>query len=165
MGGAGAQADTAPAVTPSASVSGLETQIEGCLAARSRDDAAGARFPVVRSAAPEVSVTIEGQAAHVVHRLSHACCLESRTTLERSETTLTLTTTLSGIPCRCRCASVVHSRFPIPAGKPELVVRLEQDGAAHEAYRGALTAGPPAPDRPRRPKLPGSVHVEPKSAQ
>lgn len=132
-----------------------KTEVEGCLT-RPREQQAALRSSATR--APE-AVDVSGDQAYVrvEHRLSHACCLTSQTTVDRDAGTLRLRERLTGEPCRCRCDSTIRTLIAREPADRELVVELDENGARREVHRAPLPA--PAP-----PRLPKKVQVAPPAA-
>ena len=136
-----------------------QTEVEGCLALKGAEPAA--TRSAVR-AADEVRVESAKGYVRVAHHLSHACCLNSETRVEREAGVVRLTERLTGTPCRCQCESTIKTRFRLQASDRELSVQLEDKRAAREVHRAAL----PAPDSssPVPAKVPKKIQIAPPTA-
>jgi hypothetical protein len=147
-----------PGVTPEAPPAGdaaVATQVEGCLAALEPPPEEQTRSFVPRP--DRVEVNADADSVTVAHHLSHACCLKSQTALERAGSSVTLIERLSGTPCRCRCASVMRTRIPLPPGDYELGVRVEEPGGTRAVHQSRVKVGAGTSTAP---KLPDKIKVD-----
>lgn len=100
--------------------------VAGCL-----EDGGGEDGGSTRAAGPAISkpprFVVEGSAGavHAVQEFSHACCLSGAVSEALDGDVLTVTTKLSGEPCRCYCRSTVTSDVTLDPGR--YTVRLVQD--------------------------------------
>jgi hypothetical protein len=145
-------------LTPEALPAGdatVATQVEGCLAALEPPPEEQTRSFVPRP--DRVEVNTDASSVTVAHHLNHACCLKSQTALERAGSSVTLVERLTGTPCRCRCASVMRTRIPLPAGDYDLGVRLEEPGGNRAVHQGRVKVGGGTSTAP---KLPDKIKVD-----
>jgi hypothetical protein len=117
--------------------------LEGCLAQAERTEEAGSRFPTPAPtrgpAKPSVNVSMLGGGALLVHELDHGCCLQAAVTSKLDGQIVTVTETLSGKSCRCRCRSTVRAAVGLPSGEYTLRVVTDDNGQRSNAYEGPLS--------------------------
>lgn len=126
-GAAPAPGAPAGALVPPPTPGALSVRLAGCVTAV--DEAAARRFtpPPARPEAPP-GVTVEGVqgGVHVVHELTHACCLRAEISSRLEGERLVVIERLAGEPCRCQCASTLETAVGAPPGRHEVVVILER---------------------------------------
>lgn len=140
--GSAAAPPSAPGETPAAAADGPATgelpaelnastsSVAGCLASPGRtEQATRARAMAAR---PELSVTPVSGGVRVAHELSHACCLESKIATSVSGSTVTITESLFGTPCRCMCSSTISTSVRLSPGDYTLRVVVDHDGQKTE---------------------------------
>jgi hypothetical protein len=114
------------------------TSFSGCLEA-SKDEAAGARFPVTRGeTGPEVRVTALGNGVIVAHELTHACCLGGAVEAKVEGKKIHVVETLSGTPCRCTCRSTIKTAVGLEPGDYTLDVELHQGDEQDRVHEGPV---------------------------
>lgn len=109
--------------------------LSGCLLAA--NEAEAARFPpppVLRSAAPAVTVAATPGGALVTHELEHACCLKGAVASHLEGRVAIVRERLLGSPCRCRCASTLRTAVSLPPGAWTVAVEVEEAGAVRRVY-------------------------------
>jgi hypothetical protein len=128
-----------PPSTPGAA----KVAVEGCLAQADTSEEAGSRFPVPPPtrgpAKANVAVEPLGKGILVVHELAHGCCLTADVKSSLEGRTVTLTETLSGKSCRCRCSSTVRAAVGLLPGDYTLKVVTHEPGNKHVAHEAPLT--------------------------
>ncbi len=116
---------------------------QGCLAQPEPSETLDAAFPVAPPsrgpAKPTVEVSALGSGALVVHELEHGCCLKADVKSSVEGQVVTLTETLSGQTCRCRCGSTVRAAIGLKPGEYTLRVITVAEGSSKVAHEGALT--------------------------
>jgi hypothetical protein len=127
-----------PPTTPGAA----QVALEGCLAQADATEESGARFPATAPtrapSKPAVSVEALGGGVLVVHELAHGCCLQGDVTSSLEGRTVTVTETLSGKSCRCRCRSTMRAAVGLPPGDYTLKVVTNESGNRQIAHEAAL---------------------------
>jgi hypothetical protein len=136
------------------------TRVEGCLATPDQAENAATRFPVTRSAGPEVTVEPTPGGVVIVHRLEHACCLSVRAELERTGDAVELLEELGGTPCRCRCSSTLRTAIELEPGRYTARVRVQENDHVRDAFNETVMVSASAPPKPR---LPRTIHVPERS--
>ncbi|HEX8440688.1 hypothetical protein [Archangium sp.] len=117
--------------------------LQGCLAQPEGSETLGTTFPVAPPsrgpAKPAVEVSALGSGALVVHQLEHGCCLKADVKSSLEGQVVTLTETLSGETCRCRCGSTVRAAIGLESGDYTLRVITVEGGHSKVAHEAALT--------------------------
>jgi hypothetical protein len=117
--------------------------LQGCLAQPEASETLGTTFPVAPPsrgpAKPAVEVSALGSGALVVHELEHGCCLKADVKSSVEGQVVTLTETLSGETCRCRCGSTVRAAIGLKSGDYTLRVITVEGGNSKVAHESALT--------------------------
>jgi hypothetical protein len=89
--------------------------------------------------APESFATSAlGTGIIVSHTLPHACCLEAKTAVVVTGPHVTITETLSGTPCRCRCTSTIKTAVGLTRGTWAVAVKTVDPAGSREAWSGDL---------------------------
>jgi len=121
------------APVPPAEVGASRTEAQGCLAVASEAEAA--RFPpppVTRAPGPPpVRMTPVAGGVLVEHTLTHACCLKAVVTSHAERGTATVSESLMGNPCRCRCGSTLRTAVALPPGRWTLALDVTDSGGTH----------------------------------
>lgn len=127
-----------PPTTPGAA----QVALDGCLAQADATEESGAHFPAPAPtrgpSKPTVSVEALGGGVLVVHELAHGCCLQADVKSLLEGRTVTVTETLSGKSCRCRCRSTVRAAVGLLPGDYTLKVVTDEAGNKQVAHEAAL---------------------------
>jgi hypothetical protein len=112
---------------------------EGCLTARSKEEAMQfSRQPRSGEAGPPVSFERSRGGVVVVHRLAHACCLSAKVDARVEGGRYVVIERLSGKACGCLCDSTLRTTLSAPAGKHAISVEVHVLGLSKHAYEGTF---------------------------
>lgn len=119
---------------PPAEAGGFRTAVAGCAATPEKEPEA------TRSALPDESVVATAVATGVVltHEVPHACCLKPKTTVEVVGDKVTVTDTLEGTPCRCRCSSTLRTAVGLAKGSYTVEVKTVEPSQSRSAWTGPI---------------------------
>ena len=119
------------------------TEIQGCLAQKSRPSAKDsisrtvAAIPQDISSQPVLVNTSPGQLS-LTHHLRHGCCLQAEVLRNVDKNTITVDVNLSGKTCRCMCQSQVISRFGLEPGEYQVTCLLYTSPSPRDRTRSRM---------------------------
>lgn len=135
-------ASPAKLLLPPATPGESRTEITGCLADPSAAERGATRSPTSPApGTPQVRVTPMARGVLIAHELSHACCLSGAVESRLEGSKLVVTERLSGMPCRCMCASTLRTAVGLSPGTYELVLQVEEGGRTRVVDERSFTVG------------------------
>jgi hypothetical protein len=89
---------------------------------------------------PEEKVEATGMSTGLVlsHELAHLCCLSAKTSASVEQGKVLITETLSGVACRCRCASTLRTAVGLEKGSYSVEVKVVEPGGERVAWTGTI---------------------------
>ena len=72
------------------------------------------------------------------HDLAHACCLKAESAADIQGTSVTITETLSGTPCRCMCSSTLKTAVGLKKGTWQVSLKTVEGGNTKASWSGEL---------------------------
>jgi len=127
-----------PPGKPGASTS----EVLGCLSGDEHTLATGARWPPPSSERPQEAVRLNPLSSGLIvtHELTHPCCLQAEVSAAVAGAAVTVTESLSGTPCACRCASRVRTAVGLAPGRYSVTILVRgPDRGERKAYSGEAT--------------------------
>lgn len=133
---------TAPRLSPPAGIGELRTNISGC-AATATEQEAQAFVSTTRGLPPPPTIQAVQGGALITHPLDHTCCLKLAVTSRiEGERSAVVRETLSGAPCRCRCSSTVKTALGLKPGLWTITIELEDTQGVRRVHEQNLEVGP-----------------------
>jgi hypothetical protein len=112
---------------------------EGCAAKPEEADKSATRGGLSGSEKDKVEASALGTGIVVSHDLAHACCLKADSVADIQGSSVVITETLSGTPCRCICSSTLKTAVGLKKGTWQVSVKTVEGGNSKTAWTGELT--------------------------